>query len=217
MRYEAIIGAGGFGREVFCWREQDLLSRRPSFVRKGLLMMADDTPTKFSHAPYRMAYSNYPKVVSLTSLNEEDHCYLCVGDPKTKKAMMERELLKGLRFPMLRLPRAMLSGRAEVGDGSILCPFSLVGPEVRLGRFVALNIHASIGHDARLGDYCVLSSHVDISGGAILEDGVFVGSGASVLPGVRVGSWATVGAGACVTKDVEPGATVVGVPARRIK
>jgi acetyltransferase-like isoleucine patch superfamily enzyme len=41
-----------------------------------------------------------------------------------------------------------------------------------------------------------------------------VGSGAVVFGGVRVGAGALVGAGAVVTKDVTPGATMVGVPAR---
>ena len=41
-----------------------------------------------------------------------------------------------------------------------------------------------------------------------------IGSGAVILCGVTVGEGALVGAGAVVTKDVPPGATVKGVPAR---
>jgi acetyltransferase-like isoleucine patch superfamily enzyme len=47
-----------------------------------------------------------------------------------------------------------------------------------------------------------------------VERGATIGSGATILGGVRIGAGATVGAGAVVTKDVEPGATVVGNPAR---
>ncbi len=50
----------------------------------------------------------------------------------------------------------------------------------------------------------------------VLEDGCDIGVGAIILPGVRVGARAQVGAGAVVTKDVAPGATVVGAPARPI-
>lgn len=48
----------------------------------------------------------------------------------------------------------------------------------------------------------------------VVEGGASIGSGAVVLGGVRIGAGALVGAGAVVTRDVAPGATVVGVPAR---
>ena len=41
-------------------------------------------------------------------------------------------------------------------------------------------------------------------------DGVFIGSGARLLGGITVGAGAVVGANAVVTRDVPPGATVVG-------
>jgi len=48
----------------------------------------------------------------------------------------------------------------------------------------------------------------------VVERGATIGSGATILGGVRIGAGATVGAGAVVSRDVEPGATVAGVPAR---
>jgi len=47
----------------------------------------------------------------------------------------------------------------------------------------------------------------------VAED-VTIGSGAVILGGVTIGAGALIGAGAVVTADVEPGATVKGVPAR---
>jgi UDP-2-acetamido-3-amino-2,3-dideoxy-glucuronate N-acetyltransferase len=48
----------------------------------------------------------------------------------------------------------------------------------------------------------------------VVERGATIGSGAMILGGVRIGAGATVGAGAVVTRDVAPGSTVVGNPAR---
>jgi UDP-2-acetamido-3-amino-2,3-dideoxy-glucuronate N-acetyltransferase len=48
----------------------------------------------------------------------------------------------------------------------------------------------------------------------VVEQGAALGSGAVVLGGIRIGSGALVGAGAVVTRDVAPGETVAGVPAR---
>lgn len=48
----------------------------------------------------------------------------------------------------------------------------------------------------------------------IVEKGASIGSGATILGGVRIGCDAVVGAGTVVTRDVKPGQTVVGNPAR---
>jgi UDP-2-acetamido-3-amino-2,3-dideoxy-glucuronate N-acetyltransferase len=48
----------------------------------------------------------------------------------------------------------------------------------------------------------------------VVESRASIGSGAIVLGGVRIGEGALVGAGAVVTRDVAPGETVAGVPAR---
>ena len=58
------------------------------------------------------------------------------------------------------------------------------------------------------------SYHEENLRGHTIEDDARIGSGACLLPGVVIGRAATVAAGAVVTKDVEPGATVLGVPAR---
>jgi len=47
--------------------------------------------------------------------------------------------------------------------------------------------------------------------------GAALGAAAIITPGVTIGENAVVGAGAVVTKDVPPGVTVVGNPARKIK
>ena len=44
--------------------------------------------------------------------------------------------------------------------------------------------------------------------------GASIGSGAAILCGVTIGEGSLIGAGAVVTRDVAPGTTVAGVPAR---
>src|ERR1022692_3366992 len=51
----------------------------------------------------------------------------------------------------------------------------------------------------------------------IIADDVWIGARAIILPGVTVGSGSIIGAGAVVSKDVPPGAVVVGNPARIVR
>ena len=51
----------------------------------------------------------------------------------------------------------------------------------------------------------------------VVRDGASIGSGAVILGGVEIGAGALVGAGAVVTRDVAPGETVAGVPARSLR
>ncbi len=48
----------------------------------------------------------------------------------------------------------------------------------------------------------------------LVKRGASIGSGATLLGGITIGENAMVGAGSVVTKDVSPGTTVVGNPAR---
>ncbi|MCA1565429.1 MAG: N-acetyltransferase [Acidobacteria bacterium] len=51
----------------------------------------------------------------------------------------------------------------------------------------------------------------------VVRRGASIGTGAVVLGGIEIGARATVGAGAVVTRDVPPGATVAGNPARILR
>jgi carbonic anhydrase/acetyltransferase-like protein (isoleucine patch superfamily) len=65
----------------------------------------------------------------------------------------------------------------------------------------------TIGADVTIGHRAVVH-------GATLEDGCLIGIGAIVLNGVTVGAGALVAAGSVVTRDVPPGALVMGAPAQ---
>ena len=104
----------------------------------------------------------------------------------------------------------------EFGRGVIVCVGAIITVNVTIGDFSQLNFGCTLGHESQIGRGCLINPGANISGGVILEDGVLVGTGAQVLQYLRIGREAIVGAGAVVTRDVPPGITVVGVPARPI-
>ena len=76
-----------------------------------------------------------------------------------------------------------------------------------------------VAHDCVIGDFVTFAPGVKCNGNIIVEDHAYVGTGAVIKQGrpdrpLVIGRGAVVGMGSVVTKDVPPGETVVGNPAR---
>ncbi len=118
-------------------------------------------------------------------------------------------------------PYAHLRGNTVVGPGvhvgtSAEVKNSTLGPGTRVGHFSYLG-DARVGEDVNIGAGAITANYDGTTKHAtVIGDHAFVGSDTVLVAPVRVGEGARTGAGAVVTRDIESGATVVGVPARRI-
>ena len=131
---------------------------------------------------------------------------------------MARELkgrLSDVEYPALVHPTAILDRKsARIEEGVLVCAGVVATMNITLRAFALCNFGSTLGHEATVGRGSVINPGANISGGVVLGDGVQISTGAQVLQYVTVGEGATVGAGAVVTRNVEPGVTVVGIPAR---
>jgi len=99
-----------------------------------------------------------------------------------------------------------------------------IHPGATIGRrfFIDHGMGVVIGETADIGDDCTLYHGVTLGGTSwnkgkrhpTLGEGVVVGAGAKILGPITVGAGAKVGSNAVVVKDVPPGATAIGIPAR---
>lgn len=102
----------------------------------------------------------------------------------------------------------------------VLPPSAQLGRDVILGyRGLAIVIHrqAVVGNRVNIGPKVTIGGRAGLPGAPVIEDDVLIGSGAQVLGPIRIGRGAQIGANAVVLKDVPPGATAVGVPARIVR
>lgn len=209
LKQLVIVGAGGFGREVFSMI-QDINRDRKTWEVLGFL---DDNPNALDGA------SQYPPVLGpVAHYRNLRHSFVAcaVGSPKIRKQIVHRLNTYDAHWATIIHPTAHIGFGSSLGKGCILCIRAIVTVDVRIGHHVHINCMADAGHDACIGDYCTLSSHVDICGHAVVDEGVFLGSHAVVHPRIHIGAWATVGAGSVAINDIPKEKTVFGMPARAI-
>lgn len=152
---------------------------------------------------------------------------LCIeyNEPKIRNEKELREILE----------RILLT---EVDETTMINPpFRCdIGFNITLGKGVMINCNCFFLDSNRItvGDHVMIGPNVVVvtpnhsrnpddrrrfgtkSEPVVIEDDVWIGAGAIILPGVTVGEGSVVGAGSVVTKDVPPGVTVAGNPAKII-
>lgn len=142
--------------------------------------------------------------------------FVAVGDNTARAALARRWLATGHPLALAVSRHAIVSPTATIEPGVALLPGAVVNAATVIGRGAIVNTNASVDHDCRVGEFVHIAPGTAIGGGVTIGDGAFVGLGARILPNLTIGAGATVGAGAVVVRDVPPGATVVGIPARPI-
>jgi sugar O-acyltransferase (sialic acid O-acetyltransferase NeuD family) len=158
-----------------------------------------------------------PLATLLSSGNIDGHqCIVACGDNALRMRLTEQLAAQGASLASVRHPAAIVSPSSRIGPGSAILAGAIVGPRATLGKGVIMNHAASVDHDCRVEDFVNLSPGARLGGGVHVGPAVFLGLNAAILPGIRLGERAIVGAGATVTRDIAPGSTVVGVPARAI-
>jgi len=208
-----IIGCGGLAREVYESIEA-MTYASTEFLREPpeeLAAVLASSIRFWSEIPTDAAPDGQP----LYRPTQDDDAIVAIGDTRTRKRIMET-LPVATWFCVYdqEATRRETDRERMVAVGCYVGASAVVGPNVYLGRGVVIDVGATVAHDCVLFDYSHVCPQANLCGGVEIGEGSFVGASAVVLPKVKIGAWATIGAGAVVTKNVPPGETWVGNPAR---
>lgn len=206
-----IIGAGGFGREV---------------MPVAASTMGPDVELVFVETdPSISSLNGYPLIsedefISLRHNMKLFNIAIANSQARAKFATKYTEL--GYKPATLSARNVTVYDEVEIGEGAILCANATITSNAKIGRFFHANLNSYVAHDCVLGDFVTFAPNVACNGKVEIGDHAYIGAGAILRPGakgepLRIGEGAIVGMGAVVTKDVPPGTTVVGNPARLLE
>jgi tetrahydrodipicolinate N-succinyltransferase len=90
-------------------------------------------------------------------------------------------------------------------------PGAIENPDAWIGECAIINSGSIIEHDCHISDFAHVSPGAVLGGSVFVGEGSHIGIGSIIRQGIRIGTNAMIGAGAVVVKDVDDGATVMGV------
>ena len=209
MKDLLIIGARGFGREIYA-AAQESIGYGAEFTIKGFL---DDNSHALDTTP------GYPPIVDSVEHYQptDNDVFVCaLGNPEWQKHYADIILEKGGHFINLVHPSATIGQNSTIGIGCIILRDVGISCDISLGDFVTCQSRAIMGHDVKIGSFCHIGSYSFMGGYVQVGELTTVHPGAIILPHVKIGNHCTVGAGSVVIRKVKEGDTVFGNPAKRL-
>ncbi|MBR82510.1 MAG: UDP-3-O-(3-hydroxymyristoyl)glucosamine N-acyltransferase [Magnetovibrio sp.] len=114
-----------------------------------------------------------------------------------------------------QLGRVIIEDDVEIGANTTIDRGA--GPDTIVGAGTKIDNLVQIAHNVRIGKGCIIVSQVGISGSTEIGDFVMIGGQAGLTGHLQIGSGSKIAAQSGVMRDVDPGTTVGGSPAKPMR
>lgn len=211
MKHLLIIGARGFGREMY-----RAFLRSKCFIDKEIDVKGFLDSKKDALDGLK---GDWPPIISdvETYEIEPDDVFFCaLGDSHWRKHYANIIMAKGGSFINIIHPTALVSPACTIGTGCCIGAFSSISPNVTIGNHVMIQAYDDLGHDVTIGDFASIESYVFLGGYASVGELSTMHTKSSIIPHKSVGRDCIVGFGSVVMRNFKDREHVFGNPARKI-
>jgi len=143
--------------------------------------------------------------------------FIGIGSNRYRIEVYNKLIELGLTPANCIADNAFVAHDAEVGNGVVICPGSVVGSRAIIGNNTIVNTLSSVDHDCVLGNHSQVTAGVTFGGTTVVGENCFFGVKSATVPNINVGNNSVVMAGSLVYKDVPDNVMVGGTPARIMK
>ena len=213
ISYIGVYGASGFGKEVM-----PLARQQYPTLEKQQFVFIDDSGAGTSLNGYQvLSYEDFLKYP-----DQKKAVTIAIANSQVREKLVKRLTEDQIQHLNIHASNTVILDEVQIGEGGLLCPFTCLTSNIKIGKFFHANIYSYVAHDCVIGDYVTFAPGVKCNGNIHIEDHAYIGAGAVIKQGtldqpVVIGRGAVVGMGAVVTKSVPAGVTVVGNPAHILK
>ncbi len=153
----------------------------------------------------------------LNKPNKQAKHFCTIGENTVRQKLQGQYVKSGLIFTNVIHPTAFIEKTAQLGNGVFVGAMSYINGITSVGDGVIVNNHVNIDHDCVIGNFAHLAPGTCLTGNVIVGPRSFLGCGCRVIPETIIDSDAIVGAGSVVIRNVKPGQTVYGNPAKPVE
>ena len=207
----AIVGAGGFGREISFLL--DLINNNPGkFNKVGFYDDGVPAGTKVGDLGV------IGNVDELNLVKSHLNVVIAISNPIDLKSVNQRLTNKFLNYPNIIHPDLkVFAGQNIIGIGNIFTEGFILTCNITIGNFNIFNTRVTIGHDVKIGNFNVFNPNTQISGEVTILDANFFGVNSCVLQGLSIGSCNMLGACSLLTRRIRDGKKYFGIPAKLMR
>ena len=211
MKHLIIVGARGWGREVYAAAKGTKAYQNGEYDIKGFLDSKSDALDGLK--------GDFPPILGTPEAYEiqpNDVFFIAMGEPKWRKYYAEMMEKKGANFISIISAQSYVNPTATIGEGSFVADWSMISDNVVMGKHSMIHIFSTLGHDAKVGDYSSIEAYVFLGGYAEVGEESVMHVRSTLIAHKKIGNNVHVGSSSVVMRNIKDGLHVFGNPAQKI-
>lgn len=210
MKQLVIIGAGGYGRQVY-----NIAIEAKGYLKDYVIKGFIDNLYESMNPKHK----SYPPIISKVNdyVIEPNDVFICaIGEVSIKKKYVDIIENRGGQFITLIHPTVQFGSNVDIGKGCVIGHNTFIDSDSIIKDHVSIQANVIIGHDNIVGSMSMIDCFSFTGGTCVLEDAVTLHTRATIVPQRIIGYNSTINACSLVIRDVQPNSIMMGNPAKQL-